>query len=403
MKVWLITMGFPVPSETFVSNDVLTLRRMGVEVAVHCLRPQHPVQSKLLAERNLTEIWVTHNSLKAMLHGLWVGLTRPGLLFNFISWIVQNTWKKPTHLFKSLALLPRSLQIFKFIEQERPEVVYLYWSHYPSLIGQLVQTRLAEIVVAISFIAYDMKEEYACSKIVTQNADIVQTVTSANIPAIEKLGVCSNEIFVSHHGIDTSRIPVSKEKIKRRIVTAGRLITGKGMDDALKVFKQVLAKWQDAKLIILGDGPERKKLEMLAHSLGIENAVSFQGHVSHDTVLSEMAKAELFLFLSKSERLPNVVKEAMACRCLCVVTQTPGIEELLSDGQHGYVVSQGDLETAIQKVNQAFVNPIETQGMVEAAYTYARNNFDNNRIMENLYKLWHKRLEAKASIYSLNS
>ncbi|MBW4506559.1 MAG: glycosyltransferase [Scytonematopsis contorta HA4267-MV1] len=402
MKVWLITMGFPVPSETFVSNDVLALHRMGVEVAVHCLRPQHPTQSELLVERNLTDIWVTHNSLQAIIHGLWIGLTRPILLFNFISWIVQNTWKKPTHLFKSLALLPRSLQIFKFIEQERPEVVYLYWSHYPSLIGQLVQTWLAEIVVAISFIAYDMKEEYACSKIVTRNADIVQTVTSANIPAIEKLGVSSSEILVSHHGIDTSKIPVSKEKIKRRIVTAGRLITGKGMDDVLQVFKQVLAKYPDASLVILGDGAERKNLETLACSLGIEGAVSFRGHVSHENVLSEMAKAEVFLFLSKSERLPNVVKEAMACRCLCVVTQTPGIEELLSDGQHGYVVSQGDLKAAVQKVNQAFVDSIKTQQMVEAAHIYAKNNFDINRIMENLHKLWHKRLNAKASLLKAN-
>src|SRR5690606_1543069 len=117
-----------------------------------------------------------------------------------------------------------------------------------------------------------------------------------------------------------------------RVVVAGRLVEAKGVDDALRVFGAVLRSAPFATLRVLGEGEELPRLKRLATSLGLKGAVEFEGHVSHRRVLEELSRAEVLLHLSHSERLPNVVKEAMACRCVAITTRTEGIEELVEHG-----------------------------------------------------------------------
>jgi colanic acid/amylovoran biosynthesis glycosyltransferase len=400
MKIWIITMAFPCPSETFACNDVAALQKAGLEVSVHGLRPQHQLFSKLLVERDMTEIWITHNSIMNTLHGLWIGLTQPLILIDFILWILRHSWRRPVNFLKSLILVPRSLQIYDFARQEHPDVVYLYWSHFPSLVGYLIQKELPKIVVTISFVAHDVydaefKHNDSYTRSVTRNADIIQTITAANIPEIKKYGIPETNILLSYHGVDFNKITEKREKIKRRIVTTGRLIPDKGFDDVLKVFSQVLDNYHDASLVILGDGTERKNLENLAQSLNISNAVNFRGFVTHDEIFKEMSVAEIFLFMSKAERLPNVVKEAMACHCLCVVSHTPGIEELVNDKVHGYIVPQCDVESAVKQVRKAFSNPEQMSQMSELAYQHLKANFDIASIIKNLLEQWSKMIIAK--------
>ncbi|MEA5571820.1 glycosyltransferase family 4 protein [Calothrix sp. UHCC 0171] len=402
MEVWIITMIFPGISETFASNDVHTMRNAGLKVAIHGLRPTPKLFSKLVVERGISDIWTTHNSLIYSLQGLWIGCKNPLILIDFMVWIFKHSWKRPINLFKSLILVPRSLQIYDSARQHNPDIVHLYWSHFPSLVGYLIQNYLPKTVVTISFVAHDIynsefQSQDSYTGDVARNADLVHTITADNIPAIEKYGIPKEQILLSYHGIDFRKIPEKKAKIKRRIVTAGRLIPEKGFSDTLKAFKQVLEQYPDASLIVLGDGPERKNLQALAQSLNISHAVDFRGFVTHNEIFQEMALAEIFLFMSfyKAERLPNVVKEAIACQCLCVISHTPGIEELISDKVHGYIVPQHDIDTAAKLIQQAFSNPEQMNQINEAAYQHLRKNFDIEQIIAELQQRWFKLLTEK--------
>jgi colanic acid/amylovoran biosynthesis glycosyltransferase len=400
LKVWIITMAFPHPSETFACNDVLALRRAGVKVEVHGLRPPHYLFPKLITEQGVSKIRITHNSIRKSLEGLWVGLTHPLLLMNFTLWILKHAWKRPLNLFKSLILIPRSLQLFDTIQREKPDIIYLYWSHFPSLVGHLVQSRLPQVGVAISFVAHDVyypefdsKDSYTRS--VARHADVVQTITMANIPNIERYGIPKENILLCYHGVDFNKIPLKKKKIKRRIVTAGRLIPEKGFEDVLVAFSQVLKLWPDASLVVLGDGPERQRLENLADSLAISHAVQFRGFVPHSEIFDEMAVAEVFLFMSQAERLPNVVKEAIACHCLCVVSHTPGIEELIQDQTHGYIIQQRDRDRATTAIHQVFSHPEKMVTMTELASQSLKAKFDLDIIIKKMMQNWQTALAQK--------
>jgi colanic acid/amylovoran biosynthesis glycosyltransferase len=396
MKVFYITMAFPHPSETFACNDVRELRKKGIDVSVHSMRPAHKNTQKMLTERNLGDIYLTHGSIHALRSGLKIALLRPALLFTLLFAIFYYCWRNPSHVLKSLMLVPRTLDLFSAVEQAQPDIVHIYWGHYPSLVGFLVQRYLPKTVTTISLAAYDLAMQYGLTLPVAKRANGVRTLAKVNVPEISSIyNIPQEKIVIIHDGIDLSRLryirSATKEKFAKRILTAGRLIAQKGMYDVLEVFRSVYETHPETTLTILGDGPERKRLEAYCVEYGLGHAVTFLGHVSHDDVFREMTKSEYFLFLSKSERLPNVIKEAMACGCICVTTQTIGIEELIPSASFGYVVPIDDREKAIQSMLAALnLSPLAKNAMAQRAQNYINDNFDITASIDTYLRLWQR-------------
>lgn len=392
MKIWYVTMMFPSPSETFAGSDIRALKRAGAEVSVHSLLPAHADTDRFTRERGTAEVPITHGGVTNIGAGLWECLKRPRLTSDLLGWLFRND-RRPNQLLRSVALVPRVVQLFAQIERERPEVVHLFWGHYPAMVGYLVHKYLPQTVVSIFLGAYDLVMGYGGSAPVARNADAVWTHAQLNVRDVEALGASRERLQVVYRGIElgaTQTFGSSYQKVPKRIVSAGRFISLKGTDDVIYTFEKVVRRWPEASLVLLGDGPERGNLEAIVRTLGLEQSVTFLGHVSHETVLSEMGKAEIFLFLSRklSERLPNVVKEAMACRCLCVVTKSPGIEELLRHSEHGFVVPKESPLEAARIIEEVFSGRVNATAMVEAAYAHLAEAFDVNRSMARYYATW---------------
>jgi glycosyltransferase involved in cell wall biosynthesis len=300
-------------------------------------------------------------------------------------------------LIKGLALVPRILDLFDQLERDRPDVVHIYWGHYPAIFGWMVLEHARQVIVSLSLSAYDLLCDFPGSIAVARRAHIVSTWAAANVGAIRTRGLTCRNVDVVCQGLDLAKVRAHQfAKRSRRIVTAGRLVREKGIDDVIRAFARVAVAYPDANLLILGDGPDRHRLEELAATLDISSVVTFRGHVSHDEVFQELARAELFLFLSRyaAERLPNVVKEAMACRCLVVTTATAGIEELMRHGTHGWIVPLGEWEQAADWVIEAFANPETTTLMAQAAQHYVMDKFDLQQLMMARIGKWEEQKAA---------
>jgi glycosyltransferase involved in cell wall biosynthesis len=297
-------------------------------------------------------------------------------------------------LAKAAALVPRSMELLRRVERERPDVVHLYWGHYPAIFAWLVLEYVPGTVVSLSLSAYDLLRDFPGSIAIARRAHLVSTWAGVNVPVLAARGLSADAVYVSWQGVDLENIRGRcLTKVPLRIVTAARLVVEKGMDDVIRAFARVVATYPAASLVIVGDGPDRRRLEEVAACLGVEQAVVFRGHLSHQEVFDELARAEVFLFLSRypSERLPNVVKEAMACRCFVVTSATPGIEELLEDGRHGRVVPLGAWEQAAQLTIEAFGDPTATQGLAVAAQNQVLENFELIRLMKGMVHKWQER------------
>ena len=395
MKVCYVTMFFPAPSEAFACCDVRALRKLGVEVSVHAMRRPFPDWQKMIKERDLMDISVSHGSFKSFMVGIGLLLCHPGRFLISLAWLVQVSENRPMHFLKGLALLPRAMAIFATILKEQPDVVHLFWGHYPSLVGFLVQRFQSQIKLSMFLGAYDLIAEFAGSTEVAKNAHVVWTHAHCNVPAIQGRGVPEGKIRVCHRGIDFSTVnPMQRDKISRRIVTAGRLKKTKGMDRVLRMFSKTVERWPDATMVVLGGGPEEKHLKLLAKELKIHNSVDFRGHVPHTEVFSEMAVAEVFVLLTSSpaERLPNVVKEAMACRCLCLVSTSPGIGELVVDGETGFVLPLNE-EMFANRLNEIFAHPGDYDSISIAAEDWVKNHFDSDCQMAQYLRTWEELIE----------
>ena len=384
-----VTMLFPADSETFVTNQVKALMDLGTRVSVCALVPPPSNWRTLLSERGVEGASILPISGKRLAFPLKAAVRNPRSVLRLLLFVLRALWKRPDHLVKSLLLIPRCVEILVHLKRERPDVIHLFWGHYPSLVGYLVHREMPETRLTMWLGAHDMRICYGGTRRLAMIADIVFTQALVNVPDIRRLGVNAERIEVIYDGLFIGRFADAREfaeKVARRIVTVGRLIPLKGMDSVIRVFKQTAAEFSDSTLHILGDGTERTYLEQLAEDADLTRRVIFRGHVSNEEVFAELRNAEIFLFLSHIERLPNVVKEAIACRCICIASHTPGIEELIPDCNHGFVVEHDDIDGAAALIRRVFNADVPADAMKHRAYEFLKGRVD---VVENMKRYLH--------------
>lgn len=401
LRVAYVTMLFPAASETFASLDVRELTRKGAQVEVHSLRFHQKDLERLADERGITHVRRTYNSAAATAQGLMCMVRRPGETVAFISELFRRAARRPAELVKALALAPRAFSIYDALRQARPDVLHVYWGHYPALVGLLVQRNLPQTAVSMSLGAYDLTAAFPITDPVAQNALFVRTHGQCNVSElVQRVGVPRERVAVIFNGIDLNLVPPNPLAIPRipgRIVTVGRLTPSKAVDDVIKVFAKVREKLPKVSLEIFGDGADRRRLEELASELGCGDSVIFRGHLPQAAIFEAIASAEVFLFMSRSrdERLPNVLKEAMACGTICVSTESVGIDELIVDSNYGFVIPQGDVEGASTIVTQVLENPERFVGVRGTAREYVTENFDVRKTTDNYLRRWRQAVKAR--------
>lgn len=395
VKIAYVTMQFPAPSETFASSDVRALVERGDAVTVFALRPAHADHDAFVRDRSLGAVDIRPLTSRRVVQGLRTLVRHPAWTLSLLGWLLRWTGRRPRHLASSLALLPGALAAFEEIERESFDVVHLFWGHYPSMVAHLAEGFAPRIVRSVFLGAYDLVMAYGGSAPVARSAHAVWTHARVNVPAIAQLGVPEGRVRVAYRGVDVARLTSIRattegERVPHRIVTVARLIASKGMRDVIQAFVAVRERVPDATLCIVGDGPDRHDLERVARASGVGHAIEFLGHVPHDEALRAMGRSDVFVLLSSKpdERLPNAAKEAMALGCVCVVTATPGIEELVAHEATGFVVDSVAAPSVARWLERALTLGGARATLTAAAAAHVRSSFDAAATMATYRAAW---------------
>ena len=135
------------------------------------------------------------------------------------------------------------------------------------------------------------------------------------------------------------------------ILGVGRLTYQKNFELLIRAFSQVQHRLH-SRLLILGEGEARPALEALVAELGLGQYVSMPGNVENPQAY--MSKAGVMVLSSRSEGLPTVLIEAMACGCPVISTDCPsGPHEILDGGRFGFLVPPGDREKLAQAIERS--------------------------------------------------
>ena len=213
--------------------------------------------------------------------------------------------------------------------------------------------------------------------------DAVVAVSRPLVRSLNRFGVPSHRIHVVPNSWD-GRAADSDRHVARQALGApldrflvgwvGRLIPVKGAD----VFLRALAELKDVpwSASVVGDGPERRRLERLATALGLSDRVAFHGLVNDAARL--FSAFDLFVLSSRSEGTPMVLFEAMAAGVPVIATAVGGVPDVVS-GREALLVPPQDPLALAQAIRRAVSDPDATRSRVAEARARLTRDFTVSR------------------------
>ncbi len=166
----------------------------------------------------------------------------------------------------------------------------------------------------------------------------------------------------------------------------------KRVTDVIRVFKKVLER-VPARLVMVGEGPERMAAMGVAKQLGVVDRIRFLGN--HENIEEILPCADLVFQPSEHESFGLVPLEAMACRVPVLATASGGITEVVEDGVTGYLCEVGDTEAMTQRAIEVLTNPEASKAMGERGRERALTRFNRNDIVGEYEALYAELREVR--------
>ncbi len=334
MRVAYLSSRYPAISHTFIQREVAALRRRGVEVQTFSVRATP--DSELLTDVDTVEASTTTSILPISptrlinVHGR-AFLRSPGRY----SATLRDSWRLKTGGAKSalwrVFYFAEAIVLHRELESRGLRHLHVHFANVGADIAMLI-TRYADRPKdrwTWSFTMHGPTEFYA-----TDRHRLGEKVASADGVvcisdfARSQLMRCSDpshwpKLEVVHCGIDVDRFdsPIRLGAVGRLdVLFVGRLVADKGPEIAIHAIARARASGRDIRLTIVGDGPERGRLESQVEALGLQEAISFEGSVGQDRIGDYFHSCDAFCLPSFAEGVLIVLMEAMAMRRPVVTT-----------------------------------------------------------------------------------
>ena len=179
-------------------------------------------------------------------------------------------------------------------------------------------------------------------------------------------GVPEARVRTIYNGIAPIGIEAPETK-QRQIISVGRLVPWKGFHTLIGLMSR-LPGWR---LVIVGEGPDRDRLEALASQDGVAGRVQFLGALPRDEMLREVAASSVFVLNTRFESFSFQTVEAMQLGVPVILARTGSLPELVEDEKEGLFVEPDDEEAIIAAVKRLDEDDVLRSRLVEAARTRA--------------------------------
>ena len=174
-------------------------------------------------------------------------------------------------------------------------------------------------------------------------------VSSALVNVLRDWGIADERLHVMRNGVDLQRFrPLPQAEARARLgltgapllLSVGNLVALKGHDIAIDALACLLPKFPQARLVIVGQGPEKGRLLDHAQRLGVADRVTLAGAQPNAELLHWYSAADVFVLASSREGWANVLLEAMACGTPVVATDICGTPEVVRPASGGRLVAR---------------------------------------------------------------
>lgn len=352
LRIAYVFPQFPVDTQVFAKSDIEALRQAGHDVEVFSLR-RGGRDVAALAETMGVDTWAID---RPGVPGASLGavLRRPLSALRMIGKVIASGWRSPRLLAEALYCTPRALQIVARCSDR--QVIHAFWGRHPSLILVAAKITGAPALRSVFVGAYDLVRDDFLVRLGLNAARAHFTHSQTNRRFFEDRGIADPMVVPRGIPLDLGTGQTAAPlRDPSRLVTASALGRIKNVHGVIDAFAEVARTRADVSLTIAGDGPDRAALEAQAAATGLGDRVRFTGYVSREALYEYMRAAGVFVFLSRkpSERLPNVLKEAMHAGAWIISAPSEGIEELIPGPEYGQIVSADAPDQIVAAIHAA--------------------------------------------------
>ncbi len=274
----------------------------------------------------------------------------------------------------------RRWNAYRLVKRERVAAVHAHWLVPQGLVaafltllpvrapGFLVTSHGADLFALRGWLLGRLKAWIAL------RASAISVVSEEMRGELARLGVPTDRIMVRSMGVDLSQRftppgPGDAPRSRKQILFVGRLVEKKGLRHLIDAMPAILESQEDARLTIVGFGPEELERKAQARALGLDDRIEFLGAVGQAHLPALYRRAAVFVapFVEAGsgdrEGLGLVVVEAAACGCPVVVSNLRSTMDVFRDASPAAVVEQGSPRAIAEAVVKVLNAPGDTEGL----------------------------------------
>ena len=402
----MILKGYPRISETFISNEIHTLEKLGFAIHLFSMRQpredfSHASVKKIRAAVDYLPETLIRPLPRLMYHNLCLAAKNPavyGAALNTAYRRFLRTRKSATikHLLQAGYLVNR------LMPERRVTHLHAHFAHSPTSVAMFT-SRLTGI--PFSFTAH-AKDIYTSDPRQIREkiglARFVVTCTEYNRQHLQELSDgCAIPIHRNYHGIDIKFFSGNSAKPKKpaqpyQILTVARLTAKKGLPTIYRALRILCDQGVSLHHAHIGEGEERQKIISLIKELNLGSVTRLLGTQPHQVVLEHYQQADLFVLGCEvapngdRDGIPNVLMESMAMGLPVVATDISAIPELVDDERTGLLVPPGQPHQLAQSMLRMLTDEGLRNRVIAAGKQRVVQEFDNRQMIRELAGIYRE-------------
>jgi glycosyltransferase involved in cell wall biosynthesis len=392
MRVGYLVSQYPAVSHTFIRREIDALRVRGVPIetfSVRRPRAEECVSARDRAAFEETCYLLPPNPATLLLaHGTAL-FNRPVSYLRVLCLALRHRVPGLRALVWALFHFAEAILLAREVERRRIEHLHNHFANAGANVGLLV-ARFLQLPWSLTLHGVS-ETDYPAGPLLGAKIEAARFVACvSHFGRAQAMRAVPPEhwhkLFVVRCGLNLEQLPRRQPRsvMRPRVVCVGRLSREKGHVGLLEAFAMVRARGIDAQLVLVGDGPERARIQHRIAALGLHDCVALKGLLDEEQTLAQIANSDALVLPSFMEGLPIVLMEAMALGTPVIATRVAGIPELVVEEQEGLLFSPADWNELAELLARLLTDPRLRERLGKTARAKIEAQFEIGRTVEPL-------------------
>ncbi len=398
----MVLKGFPRISETFISNEIRLLEKMGLRIHIFSMRqPRENFSHDSVREIQAGVTYLPETmtwGLPALLwHTFMLLLERPGRFFSGLKLLFsrfrlapkKHTWLKH---YMQAAFLVRKAKGMGLAH------IHCHFAHTPTTVG-MYAAHFEGVPFSFTGHAKDIyTQDPARIQDKIERAKFLVTCTKYNERYLTDISGGRKPVHCVYHGINLDLFSANGRPQAARspysIMTVARFVPKKGLDIILKALRRLRDKGLDFRYTLIGDGSDHDKVLSLIDELNLGDVIDMPGTVAHGEVVKRFETADLFVLGCRQaadgdrDGIPNVVAESMAMGVPVASTDISGVPELVEHEKTGLLCASESVGGMAGIIERLLTDDELRTQVIPAAREKVNQVFNNKKLIEDLGNIY---------------